>query len=695
MSFRTGLTSAPLSFAQLNDVGLMVNGIDANGIMDMRTGTAKTLGMAAPGAAPTKTAEEAGNVTGTVKYRVRWKDASTQTYSLPSAELTVSVTSKNVTITAPGSPPSRATHWILERTLDANADFFPINEYDTATLDGTAIATTTYKDTFADATVRNRIIIFSDQGQPAPYRFCWVNGAILFMAGGKLHHATCSVNSSSTGVSSADGKFTSAMVGRDFSVDIDTDGATYKIASVTDANNLVLASNYAAVDRSSQPCTIAGIRNGAAWSMPGFPESWGAAVVGGLSNSVQVGTSLEAGIGLGTLGNLLCGTDQMWLWSYRDNPQSVYLGGDGRILPLQARRGALGPKSVARFGELIYGMDQYGVWRLSPGQEPIEIGGDIAASWKALDFSQRENFWINTDPITRQIHFWVCESGDTYPTKAYVWDVPKSQWVDTFDSDYAGATCGTTLPDSNLALRAFHFTAAVGSAKSYAWFDGIGPTLGAPPTSTLTGTLTAGATATSLPDTAATFVTAGEGLDGVPVTLVRAADGSTETKVIVSNTANGLTTNAFTGATPVTGDTYIVGPINTVWKTGRFDFGDNSRKKHIKGLWLKMKADTNAVDLNVRWYYDGRTTPENYGVTRAEEDGVSFTAGSPAATINPGATNTQSVNIVRYFVPCAGDGWCNDLQLEFYSKTSGTAWEILKIDIEVDGVDQSYGVAKD
>jgi len=362
---------------------------------------------------------------------------------------------------------------------------------------------------------------------------------------------------------------------------------------------------------------------------------------------------------------------------------------------MQARRGALGPRAISKFGSFIYGMDQYGVWRLSPGSDPVEIGNDIAASWKALDFSQRENFWINTDPITRQVHFWVCEAGDTYPTKAYVWDVPKTQWVDTLDSDYAGATCGTTLPDSNLALRAFHFTEAVGSAKSYAWFDGIGPTLGAPPTSTLTGTLTAGPSSTSLPDTTATFVTAGEGLDGVPVTLVRAADSSEETKVIVSNTATVLTTNAFTGTAPVAGDTYIVGPINTVWKTGRFDFGDNSRKKHVKGLWIKMKADTNAVDMHIRWYYDGRATAENYGVTRAEEDGVSFTASSPIATINPGATNTQSVSIVRYFVPSAGDGWCNDLQLEFYSKKSGAAWEILKIDIEVDDIDQSYGVAKD
>ena len=124
MSFLTGLSSAPLSFAQLNDVGLMCNGIDANKIMDMRLGTAKDLGMAAPGAAPTKSEGAAGNVKGTVKYRVRWKDSSTQTYSLPSASLTVTTASKQITITRPGSPPSRATHWILERTVDANETYF-------------------------------------------------------------------------------------------------------------------------------------------------------------------------------------------------------------------------------------------------------------------------------------------------------------------------------------------------------------------------------------------------------------------------------------------------------------------------------------------------------------------------------------------------------------------------------------------
>ena len=73
---------------------------------------------------------------------------------------------------------------------------------------------------------------------------------------------------------------------------------------------------------------------------------------------------------------------------------------------------------------------------------------------------------------------------------------------------------------------------------------------------------------------------------------------------------------------------------------------------------------------------------------------MSYTSGSAPATINPGATNTQSDDIHRYWVPCPGDGWCNDVQFEFYSIASGTAWEIMSVDVDYD-FDDGQEPAKD
>src|SRR3990167_9381228 len=240
----TSLSVHRLSAAQVGDIGVIVNGHDPNLCFDLRTGTAKTLGLAAPGAAPTGATNGAGSVDGTCRWRVRWKDSSTNTISLPSADLTATVAANTYRITQPASAPSRTTHWILERTTGAGRVFYPVN-VSAAAPDGTAVGTTTFDDTVSDSTLRNRTSYPEYQGQwPVLYRFVWANGPILFAGGGRIHRPTCGVTNADATVTSSDGDFNSDMIGQDFSVDVDTDGATYKIASITSANELELASNY-------------------------------------------------------------------------------------------------------------------------------------------------------------------------------------------------------------------------------------------------------------------------------------------------------------------------------------------------------------------------------------------------------------------------------------------------------------------
>lgn len=687
ISLETSLSGDRPFFAQVKEVGFRTNGHDANAIVDLRTGTAKTLGIPMPAAAPTSSENGAGSVNGSVSYRARWKDSSTQTLSLPSAALAVTTASKTIRVTRPGSPPSRASHWVLERTDDGGGVYYPVN-VDVNNPDGTAIATTTYDDNVSDSTLRQRTTYDSTQAQPPLMRCCFVNRGIPVLFGGIVHRPACSLTNGAAAVTSTDGKFTADMVGWDFSFDADTDGVTYKVLSYTNANAITLASNYAGTTKSAQPASMAGpYRDSACWGEPGDnPEYFGSAEIGVISNLVRYGDdgeALTAGVSLGLAGWLMAKQTRLFLHSYTVSPLPPGIrDGDGRITTLQSRRGALSPASLFNADGMLYGMDVFGVWRAQAGSEPEEIGGPIANDWRSLNFTKADNFHIGYDPLARVLAFFVCETGVTYPKKAYLWDLETARWIGT-KTWPVGVTCSTMLPDRSGALRMVFFTEASGTANSYAWFDNIGTSAGAPPTApNLTGSVTSGG-ASTLTNSGAAFPTSGTGLAGVPVKLVRAADSSEETGIIASNTATALTLgSAWTGSQPTSGDTYIIGGLECSWKTARLTMGDPVRKKKFIRAYVWVIGDTLATTFKSRAYYDGDQS--NAFADRAlieSEQGVTTTLNAAPVTLDP----TQ--NAVCYKVPL-GSKFARDVQLEFYSDTPGRAWQIVRVDLEAE-VDDS------
>ena len=678
-------TKHSFSYAQLGDSVIICNGHDANAVYDIRTGTTKTLGMAAPGAMGTPPADQSsGLVNGTVKYRTRWRDQSTNTISLPSASSTHTCVNQKVRVTHPGSAPSRASHWIVERIIDGGKTYYPVN-YTAASPDGTPVGTAFYDDDTADATLQQNEPLSSNQGQPGNRAFCWVNGSIVFMGGDRVYQGKVNVTNGSAAVVRSSGEdFTSDMIGDDFSVDGEVDGVTYRISAFTDGDNITLASTFAGSTALAAPCSITGQGNQINWSESGTPEYYGSAVVGGLSNSVLIGDdggSIRGGIGLGLAGSLVCTGDRQYLWSYRYNPQSKFLGGDGEIVPLPARRGTFNNNSMLRVDGIVYGMDRYGVWAFNIGGSAKEIGQNIARSWRDLDFGKFANYWCAYYPLYQQIYFFVVEPGHTHPNKSYQYSLSQQKFTGSRTYDVE-CPCGVMLPGGSDELRVGFFTAANGSAKSYFNFDAIGTTAGVPPTSTIKGTATAGSS-TSVTDSGAAFETVGDGCDGAPITIVRAADNSAETQQIVSNTATVLTTTTFTGTAPTSGDTYILGTIPTKWRTARLDMGQPTIRKKIKGIWVWIVYDANAVDLKLKAFYDGNSQPETYDHTLSE-DGVTHTSGDDAAVIDPGATDANSANIHRHWIECPGDKWVQDVQFEFSSIDSGAPWKIIKASVSFD-----------
>jgi hypothetical protein len=678
----TGRANYRESYAQVLDVVAIVNGIDANKIYSIRTGSTYNLGIPAPTAAPTNSAGGSG-VTGTFTYRARWRDANTGTESIASPTLEVTVTDKTNTITRPtDNSNSRATHWVLERTTDGGTTFYPVNRL-TATPNGTPIATTTFADSTSDSTIRNyeALINSNRQGVPGPYRCALGHVGRLFLFGGTVHRTTANVTNGNANVTSGTG-FNSDMTDRVFSVATDTDGKGYKF-TYSSATAGTIDPVYAGTTATGVSITIAGNRDKIAWSEARQAEHFGTQEVGFLSNELRLGDDGEAtvaGVSMGPAGILWAKESRLFFHSFQINPDPVL--GDGRIMAIQTRRGALGPMAMRFVEGRAFGMDWSGIWMMTPGGFPQEIGMPLAAEWKTnkLNFAQGDNFHIGYDQFQRCLYFFVCEDTDTYPKKAYIWNLEKNAWVGSANYPL-GVTCSVELPDGNGAYRMNYYQENSGSAGSHMWANGIGSTLGVNPNlgTRTTGNPTAGAS-TTLTDSGANWPTSGQKLKGVAVRKDTSA-GVTETRIIEDNTATVLTVSAAWTSNPTTTDTYYIGPIESTIRTGRIFAGFSDRKKEWKEAWIWVKYDSSAVPINCRVYHEGSTTANSDELLTATEDGVTKTTSSAILTVDP------TVQEYRYKVPL-NNKWSTDVQFEFYSVKAGGAWQIMEIKVVYD-VDKS------
>lgn len=657
-------------FAQIGHLVIITNGHGPNQVYDTRRNTCQDVGMSSPGAAPTDGGSIAGALVGAYRWRARWWDSNTKTASLASAELSLTLATEGRTITFPGSPPARATHVIIERTVRDGKYFYPVNR-DSSSPDGSLISAGSYNDTLSDDTINVRNSIENNQGRFQPYQWCAANGPRMFFGGGIIHRPTVTLTNASKAVTSTDGGFTADMVG--WNLGRLGDGRTYKIASYTNANRVDLEENYAGTT-GTVAVAIAGQLNKVGWSETDSPEYGGSAEIGvvGFSNELLVGDSgrVTAGCGLGPTGFLYAKESQLHLHSYFVDPKIGI--GDGRLVQLQTLHGACGAKCMRFIDGSVYGIDYRGIWRWEPGSpKPTEIHGSIAYDFAVggFNFSACENWHIGHDPYHQHVYFFISEGSDTYPKKAYVWDLERQDWVDrpTFP---AGITSTFEMPDATGALRMNVVQEAVGNAPSREFFHGIGTSMGANPASVLVGTVTAGGAAT-LTAAAASFYNSDQKLKGVAVTLVRAADASEETRIIVDNTDTQLTIDGnWTGAQPVAGDTYRLGPMESKWRTGRIAFGASDRKKEFYELWIWAENKTPCVSLYLNVYYDNSSTPESDWMSRAE-DGVTFVANSPNIKIDP-TTSGQK----RFRIPLMRKD-ANDITLEFFSHEAGEPWEVL------------------
>ena len=155
---------------------------------------------------------------------------------------------------------------------------------------------------------------------------------------------------------------------------------------------------------------------------------------------------------MGSAGVLWAKESRLFLHAYTIDPSAIV--GDGRIIELPVRRGALGARAMVFLDGWVYAADHLGVWRMAPGGLPQDISGDIRYDFQsgALDFAQGDNWHIGQDPYSRTVWFFMVQRGETYPKTAWIWSIEREKWFGTrlFTSEIAATV---VLPDKSGVRR--------------------------------------------------------------------------------------------------------------------------------------------------------------------------------------------------------------------------------------------------
>ena len=122
------------------------------------------------------------------------------------------------------------------------------------------------------------------------------------------------------------------------------------------------------------------------------------------------------------------------------------------------------------------------------------------------------------------------------------------------------------------------------------------------PGGTITGTPDASSTTTKIV-TAGGLNTTGNGSRGLDATVVL-ANGTIETREIVSNTATDINVGSAFSTAPTAADTWFIGAIDTQWKGGVFDLGHPFYPKRVSTWKVALRANTSTQPLRARLNYD-------------------------------------------------------------------------------------------
>lgn len=268
--------------------------------------------------------------------------------------------------------------------------------------------------------------------------------------------------------------------------------------------------------------------------------------------------------------------------------------------------GCTSPRSVVTVEGKTYWWSAQGpaVWDGTEGGVKL-IGIPLIAptiSGDALNNAAIDQVVAALDPNLQQLYYAVPEAGSTRNSLILPWNYRLNRWA----SDGWGVMDAASL--ATVYDSTTHPYVYLGGHKGQVFkFDNFTQRDGVL-SGTASGTATS-ATASTLVDAAAAFLTTGGGLVERYVVAVNVDGITQQRRRITANTATALTISPDWTTTPNSTYTYIVGAIDFQWDLVEEDFALPFSKKRLEFFYLLAKSTDTGVQVKVDLFRNRQTEP--------------------------------------------------------------------------------------
>jgi len=280
-------------------------------------------------------------------------------------------------------------------------------------------------------------------------------------------------------------------------------------------------------------------------------------------------------------------------------------------------RGLLNQRCWDEHEGTLYLMDDQGPYALS-GSKLERIDLPIHDYWRDGDVlltdAKTKYYSVGVDPSQHKVYFRVQLTGDTtaMPQRAMVWDIDFKKWSKETYVWPVGGSCKLEVSSRQRMLVGAHDNIIYLANEGLA--DGIA--------TAVTGTVTSSADGTVTDSTASFATTAIH----ASVAII-SGTGKRQIRRITARTGTQLTIDSNWTTNPVAGDKYIVGGIEWLMKSSRFDLLKISEpnRRYVR---IGYSPTTNAADLDMRFFRNHSTSAETFtNEWKNIVDGVTIDAG--------------------------------------------------------------------
>ena len=276
--------------------------------------------------------------------------------------------------------------------------------------------------------------------------------------------------------------------------------------------------------------------------------------------------------------------------------------------------GCIAPRSIQQDGDkAIYFLSAQGVHRFDLGQLPeLALSDSVSAEFEGLNVTSRgDYFCAGINPGERTYQVSVAPTGVSTNTKTHHVSIATEAWGRlSYLMGVQTPSCYSSLTDSPVVNSDGEVRLYMGTEDGYVYMvDAVASGADGEPSGDVAGTITGYVDGTGvITCSGAAFMTTGNANIGNSATLIRAADGSRESKIITASTATTITTASDWTTDPVVDDTILIGAIQNTIYFGRFTADSDARKRFVR-ISAHVEKQTHTYPLKFGYVLDGDTAP--------------------------------------------------------------------------------------